>query len=71
MNYATIDKEFLCVIATLRKFCSMLLGAELHVHTQTTKTFSALVTHHSHVFAGSPMLMNMDRNYIMWKAQAI
>jgi hypothetical protein len=32
MNYATIDKELLCVIATLRKFCSMLLGAELHVH---------------------------------------
>jgi hypothetical protein len=33
MNYATIDKEFLCVIATLREFHSMLLGAELHVHT--------------------------------------
>jgi hypothetical protein len=33
MNYATIDKELLCVIATLREFCSMLLGAELHVHT--------------------------------------
>jgi hypothetical protein len=32
MSYATIDKELLCVIATLRKFCSMLLGAELHVH---------------------------------------
>jgi hypothetical protein len=33
MNYATIDKELLCVIATLREFCSMLLGAELHIHT--------------------------------------
>jgi hypothetical protein len=33
MNYATIDKEFLCVIATLCEFCSMLLDAELHVHT--------------------------------------
>jgi hypothetical protein len=33
MNYATIDKDFLCVVATLRKFCSMLLGAELHAHT--------------------------------------
>jgi hypothetical protein len=32
MNYTTIDKELLCVIATLHKFCSMLLGAELHVH---------------------------------------
>jgi hypothetical protein len=28
MNYMTIDKELLCVIATLREFCSMLLGAE-------------------------------------------
>jgi hypothetical protein len=33
MNYTTIDKELLCVIATLREFCSMLLGAELHIHT--------------------------------------
>jgi hypothetical protein len=33
MNYATIDKELLCVVATLRKFCSMLLGAELHINT--------------------------------------
>ena len=33
MNYATIDKELLCVIATLREFCSMLLGAEFHIHT--------------------------------------
>jgi hypothetical protein len=33
MNYATIDKELLCVVATLREFHSMLLGAELHAHT--------------------------------------
>jgi hypothetical protein len=33
MNYATIDKQLLCVIATLREFRSMLLGAELHIHT--------------------------------------
>ncbi len=33
MNYATIDKELLCVIATLHEFHSMLIGAELHVHT--------------------------------------
>jgi hypothetical protein len=32
-NYATIDKELLCVIATQHEFHSMLLGAELHVHT--------------------------------------
>ncbi len=32
-NYATIDKELLCVVATQHEFRSMLLGAELHVHT--------------------------------------
>jgi hypothetical protein len=33
MNHATINKELLCVIATLREFCSMLLGAKLYIHT--------------------------------------
>ncbi len=33
MNYATIDKELLCVVATLWGFRIMLLGAELHIHT--------------------------------------
>ena len=33
MNYTIIDKELLYVIATLREFRSMLLGAELHIHT--------------------------------------
>ncbi len=32
-NYATIDKELLCVIATLKEFRSMLLGAELHIYS--------------------------------------
>ena len=33
MNYAMIDKEILCIVATLHEFRSMLLGAELHIHT--------------------------------------
>jgi hypothetical protein len=32
-NYASTDKELLCVVATLREFQSMLLGAELHIYT--------------------------------------
>ncbi len=32
-NYAVIDKELLCVGATLKEFCSMLLGAKLHIYT--------------------------------------
>jgi hypothetical protein len=32
-NYATIDKELLYIIATLREFQSMLLGAELRIYT--------------------------------------
>jgi hypothetical protein len=32
-NYATIDRELLFVVATLREFQSMLLGAELHIYT--------------------------------------
>jgi hypothetical protein len=33
INYETIDKELLCDVATQHEFCSMLIGAELHVHT--------------------------------------
>jgi hypothetical protein len=60
MNYATIDKELLCVIATLREFYLILTGAELHVHTDHKSIPSALVAYHSNVFAGSFMLTNTD-----------
>jgi hypothetical protein len=40
MNYVTIDKEFICVVTTLRKFRSMLLDAELHVHTDHNNILS-------------------------------
>ena len=33
MSYVTIDKELLCVTATLREFRAMLLGAGLHIHS--------------------------------------
>jgi len=33
MNYATIDKELHCVVASLHELRSMLFGADLHIHT--------------------------------------
>jgi hypothetical protein len=80
MNKVTIDKELLClcVIATLRKLCSMLLGVELHVHTDHINILN-IGDYLSDVFAGFLMLMNSDKNVdviynddnnedIMWKA---
>ncbi len=39
-NYATIDKELHCVIATLMEFRSMLLGAELHIYIDHKNIFN-------------------------------
>jgi hypothetical protein len=67
INYATIDKVLLCVVATRHEFCSMLLSAELHVltdqkilelhhvedpHNVIADTFSRLL----HSYVSSPLV---------------
>jgi hypothetical protein len=43
-NYATIDKGLLHVVATLREFQSMLLGAELHIYTDHKNILNVATT---------------------------
>ncbi len=65
MNYATIDKELLCIIATLREFHSMLFGADLHFHTDHQNILHVGDSSERHLH-GFHMLMNMVLHCTMW-----
>jgi hypothetical protein len=66
MNYTTIDKELICVIAILHELYPMLLGAELNIHKDHKKILM-LVVHLNSIYNGSHMLMSTVLLYIMWK----
>jgi hypothetical protein len=70
INYATIDKQLFCVVATLRKFHSMLLGAELHVHTDH-KNILSIGDSSQQRLCWISYADKYGPNYIMWKAHAM
>jgi hypothetical protein len=71
MNYMTIDTELLCVIATLCGIRLMLLGAEIHVHTDHKK----YPQHWQIITVVCCWISYVDEyygpKYIMWKAHTM
>jgi hypothetical protein len=69
-NYTTMEKEMLSVVASLKEFLGMILGADIHVFTDH-KTWHLILSKYNACYAGMQKLKCFHPFYTISKAPAI